>query len=443
MLIEFSVGNFRSFYTPVTLSMLASKLRESDALDRDAVFHAGRWSLLRSAAVFGANASGKSNLIRALSFMKRFVLDSATRLQVGDSTRVSRFALFPQAKQEPAMFQIVFMVEGVQYRYGFELDEQRVRSEWLYRTVQREARMFVREDDEFDIAVSLRKEARGVERLTRENALFLSVLAQFNSATAGSILQWFRDKLGVISGISDENYLPYTLQRIEEDKQFQDRVRALIRLADVGITDVWIETIPFQDDAVPAKLRLLFEKLAELEDDSVPEALKRAKMTHPLFENGLPAGKIDFDIDEESAGTQKFLALLGPVIDTLERGGILAIDEFEASLHPLLTRELVRLFNSPIANAHQAQFIFATHDVELLSEQLLRRDQIWFTEKSRYGETELYSLAEMKERKDASYLKNYLLGRYGAVPYLGGLRSYLEQEFDYEQKTQAQRAKAA
>ena len=429
MLIEFSVGNFRSFRDVATLSLLTSKLKENDELDNHNIFQEGKWSLLRSAAIFGANASGKSNFIRAFGYMRYLVLESATGLQAGQSTKVTRFALNPTAKEQPAYFQIAFLIDGIQYRYGFELDEQRVHAEWLYRTKQRESRLFVREGQNFDISTTFRKEVRGLEELTRQNALFLSVLAQFNSPTAGSLLSWFRNRVGVISGINDEHYLLYTLARVAEDDIFRQQMAMLLRLADVGIHNVRVESASLSDPAIPEHVRNFFEKIAEIDGEKAEDfLLRQAKMTHPVFQDGKRIDEMEFELEEESAGTQKFFALLGPILDTLEHGKVLVVDELEARLHPLLTRELVRLFNSAKTNPNRAQLIFATHDIDLLGENLLRRDQVWFTEKNRYGETELYSLAEMKERKDASYLKNYLLGRYGAIPYINRFRAFIEQE---------------
>ncbi len=446
MLIEFSVGNFRSFYTPMTLSLLASKLRERGALDHAPIISTiHRWPLLRSTGVLGPNASGKSNLIKALGYMRFLVLESATGFQLGESTRVERFALKKEARTQPAFFQIVFLdEEGVQYRYGFELDEKQIHSEWLYRTRKREARLFIREGQTFEISSRFAKEERGLEKLTRPNALFLSVLAQFNSPLGGRLLQWFRKNLGVVSGIDDERYLPFTLQRMSEDRSFHRKMVTLLKLADIGIRDVRIESLTVRDTSVPEDMQRFFEFLAQRDGMEVDEiTLRRAKMAHTVFSRTSPVGEIEFDLTEESAGTQKFFALLGPVIDTLERGSVLAVDEFDARLHPMLTRELIRLFNSPETNPHNAQLIFATHDVSLLGEILLRRDQIWFTEKTRFGETELYSLAEIKERKDASFLKNYLLGRYGAVPYIGGLRAFVEQELQDATEKEVRPAEAA
>ncbi len=445
MLIEFTVGNFRSFFSSMTLSMVASKLKDGGALDRDPLIKMEKWDLLRSAGVFGPNASGKSNLIRALGYMRFFVLKSATGLQHGESTRVQRFALKNEARKQPAFFQIVFFdKEGVQYRYGFELDEKQIHAEWLYRTRKREVRLFLREGQTFEISSRFSKEERGLEKLTRPNALFLSVLAQFNSPLGGRLLQWFRKNLGVVSGIDDERYLPFTLRRMSEDRSFHRKIVTLLKLADIGIRDVRIEALKVRDPSVPEDVQRFFEFLAQQDGKALDEiTLRRAKMSHTVFSETSPVGKVEFDLNEESAGTQKFFALLGPIIDTLERGSVLAVDEFDARLHPMLTRELIKLFNSPETNPHHAQLIFATHDVSLLGERLLRRDQIWFTEKTRFGETELYSLAEIKERKDASFLKNYLLGRYGAVPYIGGLRAFVEQEMQDGTKKEVRSAEAA
>ncbi len=435
MLVEFTVGNYRSFLHPVTLSMVATSLSDDPVLDRENVFRVGKYQLLRSAAVYGPNASGKSNLVQAMMFMRHFVLESATRLQAGERIQVERFRLDVGAREKPASFQIIFFWDGVRYRYGFEVDETAVRSEWLYRTVQREARLFVREGDTFDVSTRLRKEAPvAVQRQTRPNALFLSVMAQFNSPTAINLLTWFRERFRGISGLDDVAYALFTIGLCEKDTTFRRRLEEMLRLADTGIVDVQIESLPLAQANLPEDLHLHIHrelgKVAQREGGEVEEiTLKRVRTTHPLFEDERRVGKESFDMArEESEGTKKFFALLGPLLDVLEHGRVLVVDELEARLHPLLTREVVRLFNSSKTNPHNAQLIFATHDAGLLGECLLRRDQVWFMQKDRYGATELYSLAEMKERKDALFLKHYLEGRYGAIPYVGNLRPFVEQE---------------
>ena len=437
VLIEFTTGNYRSFYAPMTLSMQATRLHDHKSIDEQNIFQVGKLSLLRSAAIYGANGSGKSNLVRAMMFMRNFVLDSATKLQAGEPIDVQRFALNAAARKEPASFQIVFWLNGTRYRYGFEIDEKRVRAEWLYRTLKREARLFVREGNDFNISGLLKKEALDLESRTRENALFLSVLAQFNNPTAINILGWFRTKFRGISGLNDKTYGVYTLHRFEADETFRQRVRELMRLADVGITDLSITKLPFNYADMPEELRDKLSQIAQKEDKIVNEfSLASVETRHTIFKGEEQTGQESFDLGDESEGTQKFFYLLGPLLDTLENGSVLMIDELDARLHPALTRELVHMFNSPQTNPHNAQLIFATHDAGLLGEHLLRRDQIWFTEKNRYGATELYSLAEMKERNDASFENNYLLGRYGAIPYIGGLRTFLEQEMQYGENTE-------
>jgi uncharacterized protein len=427
MLIEFTVSNFRSIHQPITLSLEATNQEEN----LQNIFNAGDYRLLRSAAIYGANASGKSNVIRALGFMRNFVRKSFTKLEPGEETNVERFVLHTDARQQPASFQLIFLLDGIRYRYGFELDEKRVHSEWLYRTVQRETRLFVREEQEFDINTSLKKEAAGIQEKTRENALFLSTLAQFNSALSKSIVGWFRKDLGGISGLNDKEYAGYTVGRIEENELFRQRVRNLLQMADVGIQDLEVRKLPLNIADVPEEVRDFIKSIAEKRGESSDEiTLNEVKTLHPIYsDDGMQVEQARLDMDDESEGTQKFFHMLGPIFDTLENGKILVVDELDARLHPHLTRELVRLFNDPATNPHNAQLIFATHDAGLLGECLLRRDQVWFTEKNRLGATELYSLADFKERADAAFDTRYLKGRYGGIPFTSGLHSYVEQQF--------------
>ncbi len=430
MLIEFTVGNYRSFLTPMTLSLEATKLRANEKmLDEQNVFRSGDLSLLRSAAIYGANASGKSNLISAMAFMKNFVLHSAKDSQTGEPTGIERFRLSTMSLQEPALFQIIFALGDKCYRYGFEIDDKIVRAEWLYHTTKRETRLFMRQGDQFELSGPFVKEGRGLENRTRDNALFLSVVAQFNGAIAMMILRWFRTKLNIISGLEDVGYFNFTLQRFEKDAVFRQRVLDFIHLADVGITDVRVETKSLTDALLPDEVRELLQHLATAKGISETEPfIKSLKTSHPIFdsEHNL-VGQETFDMEkQESEGTQKIFSLSGPLLDTLEQGKVLVIDELEARLHPLLTLEIIRLFNSAETNPHNAQLIFATHDTGLLSQSLLRRDQIWFTEKDKYGATDLYSLAELNVRNDAAFEKQYITGRYGAIPFIGGLRTLFE-----------------
>lgn len=435
MLIEFSVGNYRSFRERVTLSLLASPLRDDPELDERNVFQAGKLSLLRSAAIYGANASGKSNLVRALMTMRGLVLNSATKIQAGEKLPIERFRLDIAMRQHPAWFQIVFLLDGKRYRYGFQADEERIHSEWLYHAARRETRLFAREGQEFEVSTVFRREATpALQRQTRPNALLLSVLAQFNGQIASQILDWFRMKLNGIIGLNDIVLytLPETTRRIESDERFRQRAAELIHVADTGILGLKAENAQPDLHKIPAELHGIFQQIMELaaKEQGIEQVLlPRVQTRHAVFDGETKIDEDTFEMSEqESEGTQKFFALLGPLLDALEKGMILVIDELEARLHPLLTREIVRMFNDPRSNPQNAQLLFVTHDAGLLGECLLRRDQVWFAQKNRFGATELYSLAEMKERKGAAYLKNYLNGRYGGIPLLGGLRAYIEQE---------------
>ncbi|RQW07059.1 ATP-binding protein [candidate division KSB1 bacterium] len=441
MLIEFSVGNYRSFWSTVTLSMQAAKLRSGDkTVDANSVFEMNGLRLLRSAAIYGANASGKSNLVRAMAFMRRFVLQSSKESQSGEPIEVERFRLNTAAGESPAYFQIIFDLDGRRYRYGFELDNQRVRTEWLYRTVQREVRLFIREGDQYNISGAF-KEGQGLQERTRPNALFLSVAAQFNASLAIALLEWFRTKFNTISGLNDDTYGGFTLNRFEADTTFRDRVLGFVRQADLGISDIRIETRPISESHIPDEVRLVIEEITKRREKqsngrSLDSNIQIHHVTtsHPVFDQDHhAAGSEIFDMgDQESEGTQKIFLLSGPLLDTLDNGTVLVIDEMEARLHPLITRTIISLFNSLQTNPHNAQLVFVTHDTGLLNSRFFRRDQIWFAEKDRYGATDLYSLAELQVRNDASFDKDYIAGKYGAVPFIGGLHSLFEDEPDGE-----------
>jgi len=433
MLIEFSVGNYRSFHAPVTLSMQAAKLRSSDKrLDEHNVFQADRLSLLRSAAIYGANASGKSNLIQAMGFMRRFVLQSSRESQAGEPTGVERFRLSTVTRDEPSCFQIIFCLNDRRYRYGFEIDEEQVRAEWLYHTGQRETRLFIREGAQYDIS-SVFKPGRGLTERTRDNALFLSVAAQFNVRLAVTLLEWFRQGFNIISGLDDTAYAGFTLGRFDADESFRQRVLAFVHEADLGIADIHVERLPLAEAPIPEKVQHLVAQLVRKQTRRKGELLvNRLKTTHQVFNSEQSAaGWETFDMEkQESQGTQKIFNLSGPLLDTLEGGKLLVIDEMEARLHPFITRAVIQLFNSPQTNPRNAQLVFATHDTSLLSHRFFRRDQIWFTEKDQYGATDMYSLAELQVRNDASFDKDYIAGKYGAIPFIGGLHSLFEEHPD-------------
>jgi AAA15 family ATPase/GTPase len=401
MLIEFSVGNYRSFKEPVTLSMVAAKLRAKDKeLENNLFPLTDSISLLKSAVIYGANASGKSNLVQAIDFMRRFVVGSSRDSQVAESINVDSFKLSSDTENEPSYFEVIFFLEGMRYRYGFEADTQKIHSEWLYRVPnKRETSLFIREGDEFKLS-SVFKEGKGLTDKTRDNALFLWVVAQFNGPIARSILAWFR-KLGVISGLSDEGYRGFTIERIQ-DGTLKDSIISFVKRMDVGISDIGLRPDEILSHYVYPDITTLHKKYGG---------------------DGVFVSETSFDLDvNESEGTKKLFYLAGPLLYTLQEGRRLVIDELDARFHPLITSFIIKLFHSEATNPNNAQLIFATHDTNFLSNKIFRRDQIWFTEKDRYGATDLYSLAEIKARNDALYEKDYIAGKYGAIPFIGGLQ---------------------
>lgn len=430
MLIEFRVGNYRSFRDLTTLSMIAAKLRSKDAkLDQNNIFQIpGAPPLLTTAAIYGPNASGKSNLIRAFHFMRNFVLGSTRETRASGAIDVESFRLHTKTVDQPSHFEVVFVAGGKRYRYGFEATKERVEEEWLFYVPRtREARLFERWGDEIKLGPSF-KEGRGLIDKTRPNALFLSVAAQFNGPIAQQVVQWFQH-MGVISGLQDIDIRVYTMRRFLDDPNATKEITALIKRLDLGIVDLDVQETPVAREALPEGLPdAIRDAFAALMDAS---SMKLTVATsHPLYdEQGKRVAVVDFDLDEhESEGTKKLFALAGPLVDTLKNGHVLVVDELDARLHPLLTREIVSLFNSPRTNPKHAQLIFTTQDTNLLDNRFLRRDQIWFTEKDRQGASHLYSLVEFKVRNDAAFEKDYVRGRYGAIPYLGDLRQMIGEE---------------
>lgn len=438
MLIEFSVGNFRSFKDKVTLSMEAAKLRSKNHLldEKNIAFiNQGKLNLLKSAAIYGANASGKSNLIKAIDFARDFILASSKESQIEEEIDVENFLLTTDTIHKPSFFEFAFLHKNKKYRYGFEVDSERIHHEWLYHVpTAREARIFEREGQVIKLSGRI-SEARALINRTRENALFLSVMAQFNIQLATEILGWFRT-LGIVSGVSDLGIHGYTMQKFQ-DKEFAKRAEDLLTQLDVGISGLKVDERPVEGEEneifgvlVKALLEVLpseqADQMRKLQESGfkLPVVSTEHTLTDPA---GVSIAKINFSLDEqESEGTKRLFYLLGPILRSIDNGSPLIVDELDARLHPLLTIEIINLYNSIKGNKKNAQLIFTTHDTNLLMNTLFRRDQIWFTEKNSIGATDLYSLAELKVRNDASFEKDYITGKYGAIPFIGDLEQLLE-----------------
>jgi AAA15 family ATPase/GTPase len=423
MIIEFTVGNFLSFKDKKSLNIEATSI--SDFKDR--VFTVGSHRLLRSAVLYGANSSGKSNFLKAMSIMKKIVMTSAAKSSVSKNDVVP-FLLNSATEKEPSFFEVIFLINDKRYRYGFELDNVAIKAEWLFVLVnKKEKNLFVRENDGIEIANDF-KEGEGLEEKTRDNALFLSVVDQFNGSISGEIIKWFNN-WATISGLSHENYRGVTFSLLEKDET-KNRLIAFYKDLDLGFEELKLKKEKFSPSLLPKDIPQ--EILEDIITDLKGKTVARVSTIHKKYDNnGNQIGFRDFDLrEQESSGTNKIFDISGPVFDTLIDGGVLVIDELDAKLHPLMTVAISNLFNSPDLNLRNAQLIFATHDTNLLSYGKFRRDQIFFVEKDHFEASDIYSLVEYKEeggkiRKDRSFEKDYINGRYGAIPFIGNFKQLL------------------
>lgn len=416
MLIAFSVENFRSIRDLQTLSL--EEPRADDHLEWSNVFPAGKRRLLKSAIIYGPNASGKSNVLRAMIWFREFILNSSKDTQAGEPIAVEPFRLSTATESAPSHFEAEFSWQGFDYRYGFTVTAKQVESEWLFRKQPdaKPARLFTREGSAIDVSSEFFKEGKGLEERTRPNALFLSVCGQFNGPESARILEWVR-RVRSVSGLDEAGFLGFTARRLE-NPEHRAHLLDLAQKADFNITALRSEIEEMTEARLPKELS------AEVRQRMLQQKIYRAdiKTAHNKRDaDGKVVGQVEFDLaEDESQGTRKFIAISGPITHTLEEGSILIVDEFDARLHPKLTQALIDLFHSPV-NRKEAQLICAAHDVSLMEPERFRRDQVWLCEKDEAGATKVYSLAEFdpqKMRATTKFSRQYMMGLLGAVPQL-------------------------
>lgn len=418
MLLNFKVKNYKSFKDEIHFSLESTKLKQ---LKKTNTFEKHNLSLLKSAVIYGANASGKSNLLDAMLKMKSIIKNSSD-IEKQKGYFHEPFLLNESTEKEPTEFECTFIENENLYRYGFIIESSsNIKEEWLYekklKKYAQEVLLFSRESKKFNLG-SLFPEGRDIENRTRPNALFLSVVAQFNGLISLKILEWF-DKFNIISNLRSEDFKHYSFSKLE-DQSFYEKIVKFVKSADTGITDIKKKKVDFhsldlENDDLKVLPDFIVNKLKE-------EGLSTVETVHMQYDsNNVYKQLKSFNLDFESDGTQRLLALSAPLIEVLLNGEILVVDELDNSMHTDLVRAIIKMFNCPNSNPNNAQLIFSTHDTNLLDQELFRRDQIWFVQKDIYGKSELYSLIEYgqgKIRDDLSLEKNYLKGKFGGKPYI-------------------------
>src|SRR3989304_1284405 len=424
MFIEFKVTNFRSIHNTQTLSMVAgtgTELKEQNMLA------SGLLSLpdiLRSSVIYGPNAAGKSNLLRAVQFMQSFGLTSQS-LEDGQDINVTPFLLNSKSRTEPSEFEVIFVQDKVRYQFGFAVNNVRVMNEWLLAYPEgRPQRWYERKYDQqkesdtwnFGGRFSGPRTMIDVwQKATRQNGLFLSTAIQLNSEQLKPVFNWFQQKLAVILPSGDIN-LQFSIEQCASDDG-KKQVMEFMNSADISITGIELKKIPFSPDILPTNM---YQEIKEhLIRDFQGKEMTNVRFLHKTDSKDI----VSFDISDESGGTQKLFAFAGPLLDVLAKGRILLVDELDTSLHPLMVRFLISLIHNPEVNRSNAQLVFTTHDTSVLDTEIFRRDQVWFVGKNTENVTRLYPLTEFSPRKGEAIERGYLNGRYGALPFIGEVKS--------------------
>ncbi|WP_079640840.1 AAA family ATPase [Mycobacteroides abscessus] len=428
MLLGFQASNVRSFRDNIDFSLEATAMAEPGVVREIPWRESGRnyVKVLPVAGIFGANASGKSNLLRAMEDMRTIVRESFSPHSRRQSLRYLRnpFKLSAQMTDAPSTYEIDLIINGVRHEYGFTIDNDQVRSEWARRYPRgRAVTIFERNGPDLRLESRTAK-ARAMKELLRPDALFLSVSDAAGFEDLRPLYRWFDGNLRLCDAATRDSRAQYTAHLMEhEERRLQ--VLEILKLADLGITDARRRQ-PTKHEVELA--RKLFQALrvvnegssAAEEPEFALDAFSRIELSHRTTRGE----SIKLDSSEESLGTMVWLGLVGPLLDALISGTVMLVDELEASLHPLLVEQFVTLFQSPESNPNGAQLIFNSHEAKLLgnspSDRIIGRDQAWFTEKRDDGASELYSLTDLNPRKEEAIARRYMQGRYGATPIISG-----------------------
>ena len=413
MLLRFAVANHLSIREKQELSFAASSLRDrSDGLIDCKAVPSG--SVLPAIVIYGANASGKSNIVNAIAAMQGMVLWSHTQGEPGGGVPRDAFKLDSTCSQTPSRFEIDFVIDDVRYHYGFETTDEAFAAEWLYAFPGSHGRkMFERDNSGFKFGRWLKGQNNNIAKLTRPNSLFLSAAAQNSHEQLSKIYEYFRS-IEFASTIS----IPGTTASARFTGDDPDpRVIDFLTSIDTGVIGYQKREIDIseEDRAMRRDIFSLIEKFSGGTVKVEPDKFDK-HVAIELAHRGRQGESVYLDLDSESAGTRRLLIVLGLAYQALDEGTLLCIDEVDASLHTYASEAVVKLFCRPNINRNGAQLIATTHNTNLMKSSVLRRDQLWFTEKTPEGATELYPLTDIRTRKGDNIELGYLQGRFGALP---------------------------
>src|SRR5260370_14491902 len=433
MLLSFRVVSFRSIRDEQEFSMLRDVRRAGDG-DRDPESaEESTWDphVGTVAGIYGANASGKSNVLEALRFMRNAVLLSHNRWKPDGGVPVDTFLLDRKYTGIPSLFEVQIQLGTIRYQYGFRLTKEKVVSEWLYvYPGSRRQVWFERDidsDEEYYFGKYFTGKNKTIAELTRPTSLFLSTAIANNHKQLSPIYHWFDHHLRIVAPSNRNERIDYTVSFFEKRPSRWKEISDMMHFADLGIADLRVRHTDLPDEFRKRLLRV-FESISDddstskAEDPDTEKLLEKVSRVVEVGHTSAAGESVYLPLTKESLGTQVWFALAGPILRVIANGDTLLVDELDASLHPRLTAEALRIFRDPTINPKQAQIIFTTHDTTLLGtlldERELLRDQVWFTEKGVDGATTLYPLTDFAPRKAENLERGYLQGRYGAVPIL-------------------------
>lgn len=453
MLIRFTVENFLSFNQETEFSMIASSGR---LFPEHVMKEKGRnnINILKAGVIYGANAAGKSNLIKAMAFARRLVLRGTESNEI---IAVKPFRLDAASLNKPTKFEFEFKYQGTCYAYGFSINATKVLEEWLYKVNKTTENPIFRRttndkqqaDIDFHVNFSDQEEEQFFKFLakgTRPNQLFLTEAIDRNATDIKAInhcFKWFYEVLNIV--FPESKYLG--LDFVGDDDKLSKDFGIFLKLFGTGIEDVATKRVDLEDafknlpDKIQQNIKLdarelpsgsnksmlvnIGGKVYNIHRDNHNELKVAILMTKHKVKPG--ATEVLFDIEDESDGTQRLFDLIPALLDVTREERVYIIDELDRSLHALLSIHLLKLFFKK-AQKHNSQLIVTTHEAGLLDLNLLRKDEVWFVEKNKWGESQIYSLEEFKPRYDKDIRRGYLQGRYGAIPFIGNLDSFIPEE---------------